>query len=353
MADQITIRASDGISWEVPFEAGQDVVTAAEATGMLLPAQCRQGTCGTCHAQASGDYALGTHSAAVLPDEDVAAGRVLLCRTHPQGPMAVTLPCDSSRVLFGSIPERAATITGLDRVADGIIRLRLQLGPDPDGGTGLLCDPGQFVELSLAGGSSTARAYSLANPGNWDGSAELYIAVQPGGWFSGLLAERLQVGDALHVRGPLGSFGLRDNGLQPRWFIAGGTGLAPLLAMLRRMAEWGDGHPARLFLGATRAEQVFGLDEISAVAAALPQLRTDVRVWQASADWEPPAGFCGGAGTPVTALAAALAAEADVGGALPDLYVCGPPAMVEAVREAARASGIAEDRVVVERFTAA
>lgn len=349
MADLITVRASDGVSWEVPFEAGQDVVSAAEDAGILLPAQCRQGTCGSCHAVADGDYALGPHSTAVLSAADVEAGRVLLCRTQPHGPLGVDLPCDSSRVLLGSVPERDATILALETVADRIVRLALQFGPDADGGTALLADPGQFVELSLPDGP-TSRAYSLANPGNWDGVAELFVHLQPGGWFSGLLESRLAVGDTLHVRGPLGSFGMRDNGLQPRWFVAGGTGLAPLLAMLRRMAEWGDLHPARLFLGATHPEQVFAVEEVRELAATLPQLQVDLRVWEAPQDWTPPAGFGGGLGTPVDALAAALA---DPPATPPDLYVCGPPAMVQAVRAVAAEAGVPDQRVVVERFTAA
>lgn len=348
MTDLITVRASDGASWEVPFEAGQDVVTAAEAAGVILPAQCRQGTCGSCHATAEGDYALGSYSPTVLTPDDVAAGRVLMCCTQPIGPLTVTLPCDSSRVLLGRVPEREAIVTALDTVADGIVRLSLQLGPDEDGGTAMLADPGQFVELSFPG-ESQSRAYSLANPGNWDGVAELFIHLQPGGWFSGRLANRLAPGDAVHVRGPLGSFGVRDNGLRPRWFVAGGTGLAPLLAMLRRMAEWSDMHPARLFLGASRPEQVFGTDEIRGVLAALPQLSVDLRVWEPTPDWAPPEGFSGGAGTPVDSLVAALADASP----LPDLYVCGPPGMVAAVRDAAEAAGVPDRSVVVERFTAA
>ena len=82
-----------------------------------------------------------------------------------------------------------------------------------------------------------------------------------------------------------GDFALAENGLRPRWFIAGGTGLAPLLSMLRRMAEWGDPQPARLFFGVTRYEEVFAEEQLAALACVLPDFRTDIVVWHPDPAW--------------------------------------------------------------------
>jgi ferredoxin-NADP reductase len=274
----------------------------------------------------------------VLPADEAARGGVLLCRTYPTGPLEVRLPCDHSRILFGAVPERTATVAAVDLVARDTVRLLLQLGPDAGGGTGIEFDPGQFVEVCRPGGD-VRRAYSLANTANWDGLAELYVRLRPGGHFSEYL-RGARVGDELPVRGPQGAFGLRETGLRPRWFVAGGTGLAPLLSMLRRMAEWAEPYPARLFLGVNDPREVFAVAELDELVAGLPGFRYHISVWR------PDDGWSGAVGTPVDAFAAALTDLAEV----PDVYVCGPPALVDATRRAATAAGVAADRVIVENF---
>ncbi len=335
-AHQLT--TADGERLEVCGCTDESIVEAAERSGILLPASCRGGNCGSCHASATGDYTLGEHSRVVLPDDDAARGEVLLCRTYARGPLAISLPYDHSRILFGTLPERTATITGVDEVARDTLRLALQLGPDPDGGTGCEFEPGQFIELSPPQ-SADRRSYSLANTANWDGVAELYIRLRPGGFFSEYLRVAA-VGDALTARGPQGAFGLRETGLRPRWFVAGGTGLAPLLSMLRRMAEWGEPYPARLYFGVETPDDVFAEVELDELAKSLPGFSYEILVRRPTPEW------IGATGTPVDALARDLP-EVE---AAPDVYVCGPPPMVEAIRRVAGEHGVAPERVIVENF---
>ncbi|HET9516355.1 MAG TPA: 2Fe-2S iron-sulfur cluster binding domain-containing protein [Actinoplanes sp.] len=332
------LTTADGQRIDVESGPGESIVDGAERAGVLLPASCRGGSCGSCHATARGDYELGEHNRAVLPEQDSAAGGVLLCRTYAHGPLDVTLPYDHSRLLFGTIPQRTGTITTLETVAADTVRLVLELGPAPDGGTGCEFEPGQFLELSPPG-STVRRAYSLANTANWDGVAELFIRLRPGGYFSEHV-RAARVGDQLDVRGPQGAFGIRETGLRPRWFVGGGTGLAPLLSMLRRMAEWAEPYPARLFLGVNTPQDVFGTVELDEVAAALPGFGYEVAVWQPDAAWTGPTG------TAADALARALPTAP----APPDLYVCGPPPLVEATRRVAADHGIGADRVTAEHF---
>ena len=173
----------DGQVVEVDCGPGESIVAGAERSGVILPASCRAGSCGSCHATAVGDYVLGEHNPAVLPADEAARGGVLLCRTYPRGPLEVALPCEHSRILFGAIGVRTATVTAVEPVARDTVRLLLQLGPDADGGTGVEFEPGQFLELSPPG-SDLRRAYSLANTANWDGVAELYVRLRPGGAFA-------------------------------------------------------------------------------------------------------------------------------------------------------------------------
>jgi ferredoxin-NADP reductase/ferredoxin len=335
----VVLSTTDAGRLEFRCAPGQSVLAAAAEAGATLPASCRQGTCGSCHATVTaGDYELGTHSPEALPPGEREQGGVLLCRTFPCGPLTAELPYEQSRILYGEIPVREATVTALERVGRDTVRLELVLDDGPD----CQFDPGQFMELQLPG-QDDKRAYSLANTGNWEGRMEFFVRLREGGLFSSYLAERARPGDTLTVHGPQGAFGLHETGLRPRWLVAGGTGLAPLLAMARRMAEWQDPQPLRLFLGVNEPQDVFGVAELAAVAAELPGFRYDVCVWKPDASWAGPTG------TPADLLAEALAR---LDGSTPDIYVCGPPPLVDSVQRAAEAGGVPADQVHRERFLA-
>jgi NAD(P)H-flavin reductase len=110
---------------------------------------------------------------------------------------------------------------------------------------------------------------------------------------------------------------------------------------LRRMAEWGEDHPTTVFLGVNNEQEIFCQQELAELTAALPQLKVELCVWQASDNWQ---GFVG---TPADALRLHLAEAA----LLPDIFLCGPPLLVEAATEIAHRAGIAEERIFCERFT--
>ncbi|MGW4381428.1 2Fe-2S iron-sulfur cluster-binding protein [Kitasatospora sp. NPDC004531] len=328
---QVVLTTTDGKRLEVCCPPGSTVLEAAAEAGAALPASCRQGTCGSCHATVtSGRYELGLHSPQALGPDEAADGGVLLCRTVPCGPLAAALPYPQSRILYGGVPQRAGEVVSLTAVADGILHLVVALTDSPD----CQFDAGQFVELEWPG-SGVRRAYSLANTGNWEGRMEFYLRLRPDGAFSGPLAAHARPGDPLTVHGPQGAFGLHETGLRPRWLLGGGTGLAPLLAMARQMAEWQDPQPVRLFLGANTPAELFGAEELKAVAAELPGFAHECCVR------EPDAGWTGPVGTPADLLAAALSEHT---GPAPDLYVCGPPPMVDAVRRAAPGCQVFHER---------
>ncbi|MFE6286078.1 2Fe-2S iron-sulfur cluster-binding protein [Streptomyces sp. NPDC057877] len=336
----VSLSTSDGERLEFTCAPGQSVLDAAAAAGAALPASCRQGTCGSCHAAVtSGSYEHGACTPQALPPDERERGEVLLCRTYPRGPLTAALPYAASRILYGGIPKRDSVITALEPAGRGTVRLELRVAPDDDAGEGCQFDPGQFMELQIPG-QDAKRAYSLANTGNWEGRLEFFIRLRPGGLFSSYLGERARPGDRITVHGPQGAFGLHETGLRPRWFVAGGTGLAPLLAMVRHMAEWQDPQPARLFLGVNEEEDVFGVPELKAVAAELPGFAHEICVRRPGPSWPgPPA-------TPADLLAAHLPAAP----VKPDLYVCGPPPLVDSVTRTATACGVGPDHVFHERF---
>lgn len=336
----IELTTRDGEQFHFECAADRNLLEAAADAHMILPAQCGQGNCGTCYADVThGDFTLGKHNPAALPADDAAKGGTLLCCTFPKSDLRIALPFDHDRILIGEIKIRNAEITAIDPVGENTLRLELRLEPSEDNGSAAEFEPGQFMELEVPE-QNIKRAYSLANISNWEGRLEFLIRLQPGGLFSTWLREQAAVGQPLIVHGPKGAFGLSESGLRPRWFVAGGTGLSPMLSMLRRMAEFQEPHPARLYFGANRAEELFCQPELKALQTELPQLQVIFCVWKPDDLWQ---GFCG---TPVDALSQDLA-DATV---LPDIYLCGPPALIDAAEAAARAKGVPDKQVLSERF---
>ena len=357
----VTLVTTDGQESTLACNSATTVLDAAEDAGMMLKASCESGGCGACSAVLkNGRVEMGDHDPNVIEVPE-GQGGILLCRSFPREDCRIELPYDESKIVHGPPVRRDAEITGLDRVADGVMRLTLTLRPAEDGSSTADFESGQFFKIVVPGApgrdgvvpgapgrdgvssehdKEVRRAYSPANVSNWDGQLEFYIRLLPGGAMSDYLSERAKVGDVLTVSSADGEFMLAENGLRPRWFLAGGTGLSPLLSMLRKMAEFGEMQPARLFFGVTRHGEVFAQDEIAALAEILPEFQAHTVVWNADPAWT------GAVGNPVELAAAEIALMEE----MPDVYLCGPPPMMDAAMAALTAAGVPEDQIHAERF---
>ena len=344
----ITLVTADGQEETLRCDGATTVLEAAEDAGMMLKASCESGGCGACSAVLrDGRVEMGDHDPNVIEVPE-GKGGILLCRSFPRENCRIELPYDENKIVHGPPVRREAEITGLDRVADGVMRLTLTLQPGQDGSSTADFESGQFVRIVVPPGPAdkqdsdkeVRRSYSPANVANWDGKLEFYIRLLPGGAMSDYLDQRAKIGDVLTVSNADGEFMLAENGLRPRWFLAGGTGLSPLLSMLRKMAEFGEMQPARLFFGITRHGEVFAQDEIAELAQTLPEFEAHTVVWNPDPAWT------GSVGNPVE-LAAAEIAMADE---MPDVYLCGPPPMMDAAFAALTAAGVPEDQIHAERF---
>ena len=306
----------------------------------MLPSLCRDGGCGACLGHCGkGEYSLGNVSASVLPEEAVSRGDVLLCRTYPKGDLHITAPYDFASIQFAKHEARQARITQLAQIADRTVQLNLRWLDDQTN-KAVEFEPGQCMELKIPG-TDIRRAYSLANTGNWRGELEFLIRLQPEGRFSSYLSQQAAVGQILNVYGPSGAFGLQADSFNPAIFIAGGTGIAPFLSILRRMAEWGEDRPIHLLFGVNQESELFHLDELQSLQKQLPSLSMTFCVWKPADDWC--AGFCG---TPADALQQYLLNQPDNY----DIYLCGPPLLVTAATQIALNQGIEEQQIFSEKF---
>jgi propane monooxygenase reductase subunit len=144
------------------------------------------------------------------------------------------------------------------------------------------------------------------------------------------------------VTGPYGVFTLRRTSDRPLLFIGGGAGMAPILALLRALADEGSPRPAVFYYGARGPQDLFHLEELRELEQRLPNFR----FVPALSDSETDAGWDGERGL-ITDVVSRC--EADVSGM--DAYLCGPPPMVDAAIAMLDAEGVPEDRVFYDKFT--
>ncbi len=325
----VSLLFSDGACQRLAVPPGGNLVEAAAAAGLHLLTDCSNGQCGTCTAQlVSGAVDLDDYDRAVLPDDDRAAGAVLPCVCRVGSPCVIEFPYDASEALGEEPAPIEAEVTAVEQVAEETVRLEVQLPQ------AVAFEPGQYVRITPAG-ADFHRSYSMANRPGTD-RLQFFIRQVPGGAFSGWLAAA-RAGDRVSLSAPHGTFFLRDED-RPRLFVAGGTGVAPFLSMLRSMADQPPVQRTTLLVGARTPGHLFALDEVQALRERLPGLDLQVAVEQDAA----PGCHAGYA----TDLIPALGLDPST-----RVYLCGPPPMVEAGRRAAEAAGLRRADVLCERFT--
>jgi benzoate/toluate 1,2-dioxygenase reductase component len=197
--------------------------------------------------------------------------------------------------------------------------------------------PGQYVNLQVPGSTET-RAYSFSSLVS-DGAVSFLIRNVPGGRMSGWLTGAAQPGDRMTLTGPLGTFYLRDI-RRPVLMLAGGTGLAPFTAMLEKIARDGSPHPIHLIYGVTHDADLVDMDRLAEFAQRIPNFTFTACVASPDSTY-PNKGYVTHHITP------AQMNDGDV-----DIYLCGPPPMVEAVSQFIRDCGVEPASFHHEKFAA-
>ncbi len=335
---QIKVITEEGESVSFDCAPEEDIISAAIRQSIFLMSSCREGGCATCKGVCTeGDFEMGKVSAQALPPEEQEEDMVLLCRCYPTEDMVVEVPYTFDRISYSEEGKEFPTeIVELEQVSSNVTKLCLSRS---DGEKKIKLDSGQYYDLEIPG-TETTRSYSPANIENNDGQMELLIRVLDDGKFSNFLKNDAKVGQTINVKGPSGIFGLVADGFTPRYFVAGGTGLAPILSMVRFMKEWGEPQPCTIYFGSTYEEEVFYIEELNKLASEMDNLTVKICVWKATDSW------AGEKGSVVDVLKKDLQ-EAST---KPDLYLCGPPGMVDATHAVCEEVGISKDKIYLEKF---
>jgi CDP-4-dehydro-6-deoxyglucose reductase/ferredoxin-NAD(P)+ reductase (naphthalene dioxygenase ferredoxin-specific) len=204
-----------------------------------------------------------------------------------------------------------------------VYRLRLTI----ESGGPYTFSAGQFAKLQFAFAPDAPRDYSMANPPH-DGGLEFHFRVTPGG-VSQRIPVEVKEGDTVRVSGPFGTAYLREQHTGPILAVAGGTGLAPVRAILLAALNKGMGQPIHVYFGCRTERDVYGEPELRALEAKHPNLKVHVVVVE-----QPVA-----AGHRIGMVTDAVAADfADLRGF--QVYMAGPPAMVDAATELVARLGV-------------
>jgi propane monooxygenase reductase subunit len=334
MAETHTVRLEPvGIEFEVNED--ETVLNGAFRQGLMLMHGCKEGQCAACKSfLLDGEVDLDRYSTFALPDFEEAEGWTLLCRAHALSDLEVELINYDEEILRSGVELRTVRtrIEAIEPLTRDIRRLVLRI---EEGDMPFHC--GQYVDIRLPG-TDEYRSFSMANVPSDDGRLEFMIKLYPDGRFSSLLAEGgLEAGDELEVRGPYGVFTLREAD-RPLLFIGGGAGMAPILSLLRSMADRGMARPAVYYYGAREEEDLFHLEELQALASTLPGFRFVPALSHAEWDGE-------------TGLITDVVDRCELDLTEVDAYLCGPPPMVDAATELLLRRGVPEAHVHFDKFT--
>lgn len=327
----IALNFEDGVTRFVECKEDEKVLDAAFRNKINLPMDCSDGVCGTCKCRAeSGSYDLGDdYIDDALTADETKSGFVLTCQMKPSSDCVIAVPTTSTACKTGQ-QKFAATVVQITPHNDAAIVLELEVD-----GVSPVFLPGQYVNIDVPG-SGLHRSYSFSSaPG--ERRIAFLIKKIPGGVMSSWLAQA-QTGERLEITGPMGSFYLRDV-RRPLLMLAGGTGLAPFLSMLEALARENSQQQIHLIYGVTRDLDLVLADQIEAYTKRLANFTYSTVVAEESSS-HPRKGW----------VTQHMPAEMLHGGDV-DVYLCGPPPMVDAVRRYFDESGVAPSSFHYEKFT--
>src|SRR6202451_2380358 len=339
MANNHVVRF-EPVGIEIEVAEDQNILRAAAEQGIMLMHGCKEGQCASCKSFILGGEGVeqDKYSTFALPDFELGEGYTLLCRAHAYEDLTIELLNFDEEMIRSGLPiqEAVAEVVSKDAVTHDMRHLVLRLIEPAE----IKFFPGQYVDIAIPD-TGAVRSFSMANTSSREsGLLEFVIKVYPDGQFSKFLAEKLAEGDRLDLTGPFGVFTLRegDNDLV---FVGGGAGMAPILALLRTMAERGLTRKATFFYGARTKKDLCFEAELHQLEDRLPDFRYIPALSEpGDEEWDGETGL-------ITDVVKRHAS--DLRGA--HAYVCGPPPMVEAALPLLATLGVEEKRIYFDKFT--
>jgi naphthalene 1,2-dioxygenase ferredoxin reductase component len=307
-------------------QPGANLLAVLREHGIPVSYSCMAGRCGTCRCRVISGEVLDGGAQAQRPSADDRS--VLACQAVLTGPCAIEVP-EPDEVVVHPARVLKASVLSIDDLTHDIQRLRLKPNKPLD------FSPGQYAMLQFT--PAHVRPYSMAGlPG--DEFLEFHLRRVPDGRVTGYVAEVLKVGDSVRVSGPMGTAYLRRKHEGPMLCVAGGTGLAPILSIIRGAVQAGMHNTIHLYVGVRTPRDVYGLEELNALREQHPALQVHV-VATSGAEQGMRSGL----------VTEAIAADwNDFSGF--KAYLCGAPPMVEAANLLLRQRGLDAAHICADAF---
>lgn len=328
MSHRITIQPS---GHEFTANEGETILDAALRNDIAVPYGCRSGKCGTCQAKLLDgqiSYPWGQPDSMDAKTEQAC----LTCSSVAETDLTLELD-EIEEIKEIEVKNLPCKVDQTERLAHDVIRLFLKLPDDQR----LQFLAGQYLDFILEDGRK--RAFSIANAPHDDARIELHIRHVDGGEFTDYVFNEMPEKTILRIEAPLGSFYLREKSDRPLIFMSGGTGFAPLKAIIEHAFHIGDTRPIKLYWG-VRAQQDLYMPD-------LPQKWADERdnVEFIPVLSEPDEGWTGRTGWVHEAV---LEDNPDI--SRYDLYMSGPPIMVNAGKDAFLEKGLTLENMFSDAF---
>ncbi|MGB5835036.1 MAG: CDP-6-deoxy-delta-3,4-glucoseen reductase [Thiohalocapsa sp.] len=312
-------------------EPGQTVLEAAIQQRVRLPYGCRDGKCGSCSSELlSGDVTYPSGKTAALSGQPAEA--CLTCQAVPNSDLVLRVSEleTAADIAVRTLPCRIAEKRMLNH---DVILLRLKL---PEGQR-MQFLAGQYLEFMLADGRK--RAFSMASAPHDDELIELHLRRVPGGEFTDFIFDEVQEKAIMRIQAPLGTFVLREASERPIVFIGGGTGFAPIKGLIEHAFHLGVQRPMTLYWGVRSRRDLYLAELPEQWVAKHDEFHYVPVLSEPDPDWEGRQGFV---------HAAVLEDHPDIERF--DVYMSGPPIMVEAGRSAFEARGLKMDHMFSDAF---
>ena len=300
---------------------GVNLLEALRANDVPVSYSCLSGRCGTCRCKVI---------TGPVTDSGQDGQDVLACQTFLTESCTVEIP-EPDEVVVHTAKIIKATVVAIDNQTHDIKSIRLKPAKP------LEFSSGQYAQLQFT--PDHIRPYSMAGLCT-DSELEFHVRLVPEGRVSGYIDQTLKVGDSVRVSGPLGSAYLRRKNEGPMLCVAGGTGLAPILSIIRGVIAEGMKNDIHLYFGVRSERDIYGQQWLAELQRQHPQLQVHIVLTSGQApgcrtglvtdaivkDWASLAGF--------------------------RAYLCGAPPMVEATTLLVRQMGVLTEQMYADAFYA-
>jgi len=327
------------VSFNENIEVAQDetILEIALEENISFPFGCASGNCGACKSRLIlGEVEMRSYSSFALTEDEKSRGIILPCRAEPRSNCSIAI-MNFDDALAHPLKQLQGEVIAVEKLTHDIAGIRIRL-LEP-----LEYTAGQFANIAFPG--LPAREYSFATPSGSD-EIEFHIRRMGDRGVSAFVFDEMNVGEPISVHGPLGFAFLRKQETGPIYAVAGGSGIAPIRAILAEAAqnEGANSRPVYLWFGVKTEEDVYLEKELQNLQRVWPNFKLDIVLSEPNKPTSRRTGFV------TEAIQSDLLemGKSKLDGAR--VYIAGPPPMVESSSALFIDAGLDATRIHADAF---